>query len=203
MARGSCILFWSMTSRSPKRPRGLSPEDQALWDRLADTVHPLHPPLARQEAKPEEPAPPPLVVPEVSSRKAGRPPAPHLPIPRPPASPPPLTHGATAGIDRRTADRFTRGKMTIDGRLDLHGHGREAAHIALNAFIKRHVGAGSRALLVITGKGTRGEGVLRRDVPQWLNDAPLRGQILSYSHAQPRDGGKGALYVLLKRRRED
>jgi DNA-nicking Smr family endonuclease len=76
---------------------------------------------------------------------------------------------------------------------------------------------GRRCLLVITGKGRRlvqehetswgdGEareiGVLRRMVPGWLKEGPLRGCVLAYSQAQPRDGGVGALYVLLKRRRD-
>ena len=51
-------------------------------------------------------------------------------------------------------------------------------------------------------KGWRGAGVLREAVPGWLNDPVNRTRILSFCHAQPRDGGDGALYVLLKRRRK-
>lgn len=95
-----------------------------------------------------------------------------------------------------------RGEMDIDGRIDLHGLTQEAAHVALNGFISRCYALGRRCVLVITGKGTReGSGVLRAAVPRWLNDRPLRGVILAFSHAQPRDGGEGALYVLLKRQR--
>lgn len=195
-----------MTSQSPKRPRGLSPEDEILWAKVADSVRPLKKrrhkltdaPEFRLDAPPPEPE---IFIPEAQPRPP--PPAMPLPRPKPPAPPPVLSHGETANIDRRTAERFIRGKMTIDGRLDLHGHGQEAAHIALNDFVQRHAARGSRALLIITGKGTRGEGILRKAVPHWLNDMPLRRLVLSFSHAQPRDGGVGALYVLLKRRRED
>jgi DNA-nicking Smr family endonuclease len=45
-------------------------------------------------------------------------------------------------------------------------------------------------------------GVLRREVPQWLNQRELRGRIVSFVEAQPRHGGAGALYVLLRRRRD-
>jgi len=115
---------------------------------------------------------------------------------------PGLEHGKSPGVDKRTAQRFKRGRMDIDGTIDLHGMTQEAAHIALNRFVETGAATGKRCLLVVTGKGTRGEGVLRRAVPRWLNDERLRGLILSYSHAQPQHGGSGALYVLLKRRRE-
>lgn len=115
---------------------------------------------------------------------------------------PGLTHGDSPGVDKRTAQRFKRGRMDIDGTIDLHGMTQEAAHIALHRFVEGGAAAGKRCLLVITGKGTRGEGVLRGAVPRWLNDERLRRHILTFSHAQPQHGGSGALYVLLKRRRE-
>ena len=59
---------------------------------------------------------------------------------------------------------------------------------------------------MITGKGLKGDtwspGVLREAVPGWLNAPPLRGIVLSFAYAQPQHGGSGALYVLLKRRRD-
>lgn len=115
-----------------------------------------------------------------------------------------LRHGDGAGIDRRTHDRFRRGRMAIEGRLDLHGMTRERAHQALTVFLHRAHDRGARCILVVTGKGMGrdGGGVLRRDVPHWLNQAGLRHVVLGIAHAQPRDGGEGALYVLLKRRRE-
>ena len=95
--------------------------------------------------------------------------------------------------------------MAIDARLDLHGSTQQEAHRDLNGFIERCYARNFRCVLVITGKGLRlssGEiGVLRRAVPQWLNDQPLRSMILGFSHATPKDGGEGALYVLLKRKR--
>jgi DNA-nicking Smr family endonuclease len=76
------------------------------------------------------------------------------------------------------------------------------AHGALTAFVCRAFDAGKRCVLVITGKGTReGSGVLRANVPRWLNQAPLRDRILGFSYARPQHGGEGALYVLIRRRR--
>ncbi len=115
---------------------------------------------------------------------------------------PDLTPGVFAGIDKRSALRLKRGQTPIEDRLDLHGMTQAEAHRALNDFVAEAAGAGQRCVLVITGKGRVGsEGVLRRMVPHWLNQAPLRPLILGVARAQPRDGGSGALYLLLRRRR--
>ena len=78
-----------------------------------------------------------------------------------------------------------------------------AAHAALNSFIAGQRNAGRRVVLVITGKGGRSAespvGVLRRQVPMWINQPPLREMVLGLSPAAPRDGGDGALYLLLRR----
>lgn len=81
---------------------------------------------------------------------------------------------------------------------------RERAHHALIAFLHRMHERGARCVIVVTGKGSgrEGGGVLRRDVPHWLNAAGLRRIVLSFDYAQIRDGGEGALYVLLRRRRD-
>ena len=54
---------------------------------------------------------------------------------------------------------------------------------------------------MITGKGVRGEGVLRRHVPLWLKQPPLDNVVLAISDATPKDGGTGAIYVMLRRTR--
>lgn len=116
-----------------------------------------------------------------------------------------ISHGLAAGVDKRTNLRLIRGQIPIEATLDLHGHNRATAHRALDAFIDAAYGSGKRCVLVVTGKGLRidtGEiGVLRQAVPDWLNGARLRPRILAFAHAIPRDGGQGALYVLLKRQR--
>ena len=117
---------------------------------------------------------------------------------------PELKSGASPGLDKRTAVRLKRGQLAIDGRIDLHGMTQDKAHRALEKFLTASQGAGQRCVLVITGKGLRptGEtGVLRNLVPRWMNAPAIRGRVLSFCTAQPRDGGTGALYVLLKRKR--
>ena len=103
-----------------------------------------------------------------------------------------------AGIDSRTRRRLFRGDVPIDRRLDLHGHTAARAEIKLQRFIEDSYYAGCRCVLVITGKGT---GVLKGYVPGWLKEAPLSGLVLALAEARPADGGSGAFYVLLRRRR--
>ncbi len=71
----------------------------------------------------------------------------------------------------------------------------------LAGFLRRAAEDGWRAVLVITGKGSRGDGVLRRMVPHWLADPALRDLIAGVSEAHRHHGGEGALYVALKRRK--
>ncbi|WP_119677306.1 Smr/MutS family protein [Indioceanicola profundi] len=114
--------------------------------------------------------------------------------------------GAKTGLDKRTDQKVRRGRMPIDGRIDLHGMTQDRAHDALLAFVRGGYGSGRRLLLVITGKGAPaedrsydGRGVLRSAVPRWLNEPVFRPMVLAVHQAQPQHGGTGALYVFLKR----
>ncbi|MGC6473011.1 MAG: Smr/MutS family protein [Candidatus Puniceispirillaceae bacterium] len=107
-----------------------------------------------------------------------------------------------AGIDRRSAKKIQQGKMGLDARIDLHGLSQLQARQRLQSFINRSVEMGLRTVLVITGKGKAGRGVLRENVPHWLSEPPLSEAIIAFGPSQPQDGGAGALYVRLKRARE-
>jgi len=182
------------------RHRKPSHEDAALWRSAMRDVRPLRVrPSSEAPQRSPEPAPP-------ASE-------PRPPKPRPAAPTLPKIGGHRApGLDKSSAEKLKRGRYTIERRLDLHGLTQEAAHRALAGFIARAAEDGVRCVLVITGKGFRrpsdGDaggaqeiGVLRQAVPRWLNEAPNRARILAFGTAQPRDGGLGALYVLLRRRR--
>ena len=184
------------------RDRRPSREESDLWRHVTGDVKPL---ARREKPKPDAPdaAPP---VPRSKSRKPAT--ATDLKKPAPPPGPPTprapeLTHGLSPGVDRRTADNLRRGRRTIEARLDLHGMTQAEAHRRVHAFVERQQAAGRRCVLIVTGKGIRrGEGVggvLREAVPRWLNEPDLRPRVLSFTHAQPKDGGEGALYVLLRR----
>ena len=105
------------------------------------------------------------------------------------------------GISLKQAQDIKKGKLRPEKVYDLHGYTQYGAHNYLNEEIIKCYKRNIRALLIITGKklGASGaEGVLKKEVPRWLNLSPLREVILMTSWATARDGGEGALYVLLK-----
>jgi DNA-nicking Smr family endonuclease len=162
--------------------------DRALWQRAMRGVKPLTP-------RSDPPPVPTLTKP--SEKQENSPVAPALPPAKSPQ--PPLDR--FAGIDRANAERLKRGKHPIEARLDLHGMTQDEAHRALAVFIRGARAGGKRCVLVITGRGRAGDGVLRSAVPRWLNEPELRPHLLAIAKAQPRDGGTGALYVMLRRTR--
>ncbi len=189
--------------KPPKRP--LSEEEKKLWRYVTRHDKKLHPdmnvgpadaalPESPEEGKPTAFIPIPSVLPHRKSHKT--------------YDAAPLPIGSYANIDRNTAERFRKGRLPIDGQLDLHGLHRGEAYVALENFINYHAEYGSRCLLVITGKGARkniltglGRGILRELLPVWLAGPELRRLVLAFDVAQPRHGGSGAFYVLLRRQR--
>jgi DNA-nicking Smr family endonuclease len=103
-------------------------------------------------------------------------------------------------IEPRRKHRIARERDPIGARIDLHGMTQDRARAALQGFVRRSWEEGYRAVLVITGKGSRGDGVLRRQTPEWLAEPALREVVAGISEAHRRHGGEGALYVALKRK---
>ena len=88
----------------------------------------------------------------------------------------------------------------------------EEARRALDRFLSGAANDDKRCVLVITGKGSardsedsimpdRDVGVLRRSLPRWLSQPGLSDLVVAYHNAKPKDGGDGAFYILLRRRR--
>lgn len=178
-------------------PKGLSEEDLDLW-RYVTRGDMRLPGRVYVESDDEPPIASAGIPDEIETRAT--------PIRSPVArrQDPPLEVGKAAGVDKRTAQRLRRGQISIEGRLDLHGLTQAEAHRALNGFLADAQAAGKRCVIVITGKGrsdTGEGGVLRRAVPHWLDQPPNRGRIIAVREAQPRHGGGGALYVLLRKAR--
>jgi DNA-nicking Smr family endonuclease len=168
-------------------PGGLR-DDRELWQHAVRDVQPLR---GRSAPIPAEPS----RVPPSGSDRAEEPGA------GPSSTSAPLDR--FAGIDRANAERLKRGRYKIEASLDLHGMNQAEAHRALTAFVGDSRDAGWRCLLIITGRGfgPSGPGVLKSSVPRWLEEPELRRQILATAPAQPRHGGAGAIYLLLRRRR--
>lgn len=167
-------------------------DDEALWKAVTETVKPLDSKIPAKKAE------------HVSLRKK-------LTIDVHPSrhSPDfdysvctPLIEGDFHAMDKKTGERFKAGAMSIDARLDLHGYTLDKAFDVLKNFIHDQSRRNARCLLVITGKGgLLGRGVLKAEMPVWMNSGEIRSLILSYTTAQPKDGGNGAFYILLKRNR--
>lgn len=152
-----------------------------------------------------EPPPPPPPRPSGKARATSK--------PAPPARPRPPPPGPLADFDRRKARQIASGKTEVDARIDLHGLTQHDARGALRGFLFAAFAKGHKTVLVITGKGARGEsadglgallgerqrGVIKRNVPHWLEEPDLRAVVLSFTQAGVRHGGSGALYVRLRK----
>jgi DNA-nicking Smr family endonuclease len=106
---------------------------------------------------------------------------------------------ARSGPQHKLLRRLKRGELPVEASLDLHGHTLAAAGDLLANFLQTATGSGFRCVLVVHGKGHRSEAgrpVLKSQVNQWLRDHPA---VLAFCSAVPRDGGGGAVYILLQR----
>ncbi len=169
--------------------RRLSADEQALWNRVVETVRPLHPGLTPAAA----------LAPARASKPAS--PAPKSPVPPKAVQKP--SPGTT--LDGSWDKRLARGVVAPDASLDLHGHNLDTAWTALDRALERAIGRGDRLLLLVTGKppseakGKRG--AIRAAVNDWLHVSRHAAEIAAVRGAHPRHGGAGALYIILRRRR--
>ncbi len=188
-----------------KPPRGLSAEEAALWERVAATIVPIHPvrkaKLVLAEPVTITPAPKPKPV-------KGRVPPPRIP---PPSTPAPSSRPLQSqGLDSTWDRKLSRGAIAPDVTIDLHGLGLDAAHGRLNGGIAQALAMGSRVILLIAGKhrpsdehdlrGSR-RGAIRAKLLDWLAHSPHASQIAAVRPAQPRHGGAGAVYIVLRKAR--
>lgn len=164
-------------------PSRLSEKDHQEWAAYATQVAPL-----RQAGSPKPAA--------VVHAPAAKPPA-----FRPPGPLPALSVGdQPSGLDCSSWHRFRTGKTAPNRTLDLHGRSAQRAYHALHAFLHTAHADGVRCVEIVTGRGS-GEagGVLRRELPMWLNSPALRPFVLAASH--PHRANPGAVRLLLRRSR--
>jgi len=187
-----------------RKRRSLSSDEHALWTVVTRSIAPLRRRKAVKAVAPEivaEKMPPPPPGPFRKPPKVAAPAA-VAPAPPPRPGPPPL-----APLGKRLKQKIGRGAEPIDDRIDLHGMTQAAAHRALAHFLHRAQHDGARVVLVITGKGKAGadphaeRGVLKRQVPLWLESPELRPLVIGFESANIGHGGAGALYVRMRRAR--
>jgi len=196
------------SGKSGRGRRAITSDEAALWDHATRALAPVKAKprvteTAPAQSRQSEPPAVPTVkrAPEASPRAQAAPPRP-LP-------PPPLRRD----LDRRHLRRIASGKVEIEARIDLHGLRQSDAHMRLRTFLVDAHARGLKTVLVITGKGGEAQtgdympdslgqprrGVLRRNVPAWLDEPELRAVVVGYTAAGVRHGGEGALYVQLRR----
>ena len=174
----------------PRRPKILSHSDRALWHAFARDIR-LLPGRTPVEAPPQLAAPPPAAKPD--------PPPPSPPIRRQ-AGTDLVTGLHPAGLDRASWHRFQSGRLAPSRTLDLHGKTAQAAFQALGRFLHAASADQIRCVEIITGRGSgEGGGVIRRELPLWLNLPAMRPLVLAAAH--PHALNPGSTRLLLRRQR--
>jgi DNA-nicking Smr family endonuclease len=112
--------------------------------------------------------------------------------------------GAVIGLDARILRRLRRGEFAYRAMIDLHGMSAAAARVEVERFVMNALADGHRAVLIVHGRGHNSKDnvpVLKERLKSWLARGRIGRSILAFTSARPADGGAGALYVLLRRRR--
>lgn len=183
-----------------KRGRKGEPPDFHLWTEVTRTVSPL----------PRRPLPEPA-----DAHIAAPTPRPRLAVRQAPSFPsyqaPPqrVEPELRPHIEPKMRRKLMRGRIDIDGTLDLHGMRQNEARSALNRFLVSRWSRGDRTILVITGKGLKKlddagtqiieRGILRSMLPSWLSEPGLAPIVAGWDYSAQMHGGEGAFYVRLKR----
>lgn len=106
---------------------------------------------------------------------------------------------ATCGVQNSQLKRLRKGQLAIEASIDLHGLNIDQARQQLQTFLLAAYRQSLRTVQVVHGKANgsaSGKPVIKNQVNIWLRQHP---QVLGFSSCQPRHGGVGAVYVLLRR----
>lgn len=176
--------------KAARRPRTLTPEEAAVWEHVAAQVRPL----------PDRPGTP--VLPRVKPPAAPRADAPLPGVAR---------HLAELPVTEATLDavwdrKIRTGEVLPDLVIDLHGYTRDAAYKLLERRLRQAWERRARVVLIVTGKGRSTtpwpetpRGILKEELPRWLDQPEFRPFISALRPAHQRHGGQGAFYAILRR----
>lgn len=185
----------------PVAGRRLSPDEAALWRRVAGSVRALRPHQPLDMTK----GPIPAVIARVERG------SPRNPLPRHAGA----AVNARAAESQNTLDgtwdrKIGTGRLIPDRTIDLHGYNLAAAHQRLDVGLDDAIRSGARVILLVTGRPPRAgmsridlplRGIIRESVGDWLAASRHSGSIAAVRGAHPRHGGAGALYIVLRRTR--
>ncbi|MEQ1617409.1 MAG: Smr/MutS family protein [Terricaulis sp.] len=163
-----------------KGKRELSADERALWGRVGEGVKARDRPVGVRQVKKAKT----MSVPSAAVATKSR-----------------LLQAVVAGTppqDRGAEKRVRRGRVEIAGALDLHGYTQASGRRALGRFLSASFERGDRVVIIITGVGKLGEGVLKKRLPEWLAGGELRTLVSGVASAHRSHGGAGAFYVFLR-----
>jgi len=180
--------------------RPLTPDEAALWARVMASVRPMvkarPAPLVAVAPSPMPPAKPLRMAP-------GKPPPRHA---APDRKVEPVRAAPGVTLDGSWDRQLSRGLVSPDRSIDLHGHSLQTAYALLDAALGAAIREGDRLILLVTGKPPRAEserpharGAIRAAVGDWLAGSRHAAAIAAVRGAHPRHGGTGALYIVLRR----
>lgn len=113
-----------------------------------------------------------------------------------------FVQGAVEGVGPELMERLIAGAFPVQDYLDLHGLGGDEALARVEEYLLACSVGGLRHVLIVHGKGSGSPGgvpVLKNLLARALGQKRLARRVLAFCTAQPRDGGAGAMYVLLRR----
>jgi DNA-nicking Smr family endonuclease len=103
------------------------------------------------------------------------------------------------GIQHNVLKKLRKGQFGLDAEIDLHGLNSNEAKRQLLHFLHNCVEDGYRCVHIVHGKGYRSPDnhpVLKNNLNLWLRQ---HKDIQAFCSAPPKDGGTGAVFVLLQR----
>jgi len=119
------------------------------------------------------------------------------------ADTPEYIEGARCGVNPHITKRLHRGDFAIEAYTDLHGLTAGEAKEVFNQFLTDAIRTGKRVVSIIHGRGlcSPTKPVLKTKVVEWITRGPWRKWVAAFSSARACDGGAGATYLVLRKRR--
>ncbi|MGZ5028167.1 MAG: Smr/MutS family protein [Methylobacter sp.] len=102
------------------------------------------------------------------------------------------------GLQHNVLRKLRKGQFGLDAEIDLHGLNSNEAKRQLLHFLHDCVEGGCRCVHIVHGKGYRSADnhpVLKNNLNIWLRQ---HKDVQAFCSAPPKDGGTGAVFVLLQ-----
>ena len=163
----------------------LSSDEASLWAKVVESVSPLDRDPTSRGSEPQR------IIDQI----------------RPPAKPPRKSAaGPGTTLDSQWDRRLLRGRAEPDRTIDLHGHSLDSAYVYLDRGLASAIASEARVILLVTGHPPKGaapieRGRIRAAVGDWLAASRHAGHIAAVRPAHQKHGGRGALYIVLRRRK--